>query len=153
MLAWLSRASIGIHTMVDEHFGINVVEFMVRSLFVMECKLIWIIGCGRDPCCSWLCWAFARYRCPIRWTNHRSYSLLTLLTNKPTSKCTFTPGYHATSPEEFAEAIHTVLTLPPVEELGIRDRARKLAVKKFSEEEFERAWNESGWKKWLWNSE
>ena len=60
MLAWLSRASIGIHTMVDEHFGINVVEFMVRSLFVMECELIWIIGCGRDPCCTWLCWAFAK---------------------------------------------------------------------------------------------
>ena len=32
MLDWLSRASIGLSTMVDEHFGINVVEFMVRSL-------------------------------------------------------------------------------------------------------------------------
>lgn len=30
MLAWLSKASIGLSTMVDEHFGINVVEFMVR---------------------------------------------------------------------------------------------------------------------------
>ena len=79
--------------------------------------------------------------------------LYSYITNKPTSKCTFTPGYHATSPEEFAEAIHTVLTLPLVEEVAIRDRARKLAVKKFSEEEFEKAWNESGWKKWLWNSE
>ena len=32
MLAWLSRASIGLSTMVDEHFGINVVELMVRFL-------------------------------------------------------------------------------------------------------------------------
>ena len=32
MLGWLSRSSIGISTMVDEHFGINVVEFMVSSV-------------------------------------------------------------------------------------------------------------------------
>ena len=30
VLDWLSRASIGLSTMVDEHFGINVVEFMAR---------------------------------------------------------------------------------------------------------------------------
>jgi len=30
VLDWLSRASIGLSTMVDEHFGINIVEFMVR---------------------------------------------------------------------------------------------------------------------------
>ena len=32
LLAWLARASVGLSTMVDEHFGINVVEFMVRCL-------------------------------------------------------------------------------------------------------------------------
>jgi alpha-1,2-mannosyltransferase len=31
MLAWLGRASVGLNTMLDEHFGINVVEFMVRA--------------------------------------------------------------------------------------------------------------------------
>ena len=31
MLGWLSHSSIGLSTMVDEHFGINVVEFMVSS--------------------------------------------------------------------------------------------------------------------------
>jgi alpha-1,2-mannosyltransferase len=30
ILAWLARASVGLSTMVDEHFGINIVEFMVR---------------------------------------------------------------------------------------------------------------------------
>lgn len=30
ILELLGEASIGINTMVDEHFGINVVEFMVR---------------------------------------------------------------------------------------------------------------------------
>ena len=33
VLAWLSRASIGLSTMVDEHFGINIVEFMVCTSF------------------------------------------------------------------------------------------------------------------------
>jgi len=29
ILEWLSKASIGLSTMVDENFGINIVEFMV----------------------------------------------------------------------------------------------------------------------------
>jgi alpha-1,2-mannosyltransferase len=29
----LGEASIGLNTMVDEHFGINVVEFMVSPIF------------------------------------------------------------------------------------------------------------------------
>jgi alpha-1,2-mannosyltransferase len=29
----LGEASIGLNTMQDEHFGINVVEFMVSTLF------------------------------------------------------------------------------------------------------------------------
>lgn len=29
-MALFGKASIGLHTMVDEHFGITVVEFMVR---------------------------------------------------------------------------------------------------------------------------
>ena len=31
ILSWLSRAGIGLSTMIDEHFGINVVEFLVGS--------------------------------------------------------------------------------------------------------------------------
>lgn len=31
MLKWLSKASIGLSTMVDEHFGISVVEFMAAG--------------------------------------------------------------------------------------------------------------------------
>lgn len=29
--AWLARSKIGLHTMLDEHFGIGVVEYMVLS--------------------------------------------------------------------------------------------------------------------------
>ncbi|KAI6027795.1 glycosyltransferase family 4 protein [Pisolithus microcarpus 441] len=32
VLEWLSRSSIGLSTMVDEHFGINIVEFMAAGL-------------------------------------------------------------------------------------------------------------------------
>lgn len=32
LLSLYGRASIGLSTMVDEHFGINVVEMMVRTL-------------------------------------------------------------------------------------------------------------------------
>lgn len=33
MLSWQARASIGLSTMVDEHFGINVVEFMACFIY------------------------------------------------------------------------------------------------------------------------
>lgn len=29
LVRWLGKASIGVSSMIDEHFGINVVEFMV----------------------------------------------------------------------------------------------------------------------------
>lgn len=29
LVKWLGKASIGVSAMIDEHFGINVVEFMV----------------------------------------------------------------------------------------------------------------------------
>lgn len=32
MLGWLRRASVGLSTMIDEHFGINVVEFMAAGV-------------------------------------------------------------------------------------------------------------------------
>jgi len=32
VLSWLSRSSVGLSTMVDEHFGINVVEFMAAGV-------------------------------------------------------------------------------------------------------------------------
>ena len=32
MLGWLARASVGLSTMADEHFGISVVEFMAAGV-------------------------------------------------------------------------------------------------------------------------
>jgi len=113
MLNWLSRASIGISTMVDEHFGINVVELMAAGV-------IPVAHASAGPLLD----------------------IIVPFHGQPT-------GFHATTPETFAVALHKVLTLPPADELALRQRARTWAVQKFSEEEFEKGWNESEWKKWL----
>jgi hypothetical protein len=54
-------------------------------------------------------------------------------------------GYHAKTPEEFASRIHEALTLSPEEDLAIHQRARTWAVQRFSEAEFEAAWEASEW--------
>ena len=59
-------------------------------------------------------------------------------------------GFHAVTCEEFADAIQTVLTLSPYDESCMRWRARAWAVQRFSEEEFEKGWNQSGWRTWLY---
>jgi hypothetical protein len=57
----LGEASIGLNTMQDEHFGINVVEFMVRHLLLdllyVETGLI--AGRWIDPYCPRFCWTSA----------------------------------------------------------------------------------------------
>lgn len=58
-------------------------------------------------------------------------------------------GYHANTTEEFADALANVLSLSSEEGLALRHRARIWAIQRFSEEEFERGWNASGWKEWL----
>lgn len=110
MLGWLAKASIGLSTMVDEHFGINVVEFMAAGL-------IPIAHASGGP---------------LR-------DIIVPFNGLPT-------GYHAKAPAGFADAIHTALTLPAEEQFALRLRARTWAVQRFSEEEFEKEWNESGWK-------
>jgi alpha-1,2-mannosyltransferase len=58
-------------------------------------------------------------------------------------------GYHATTAESFAEALHNALSLSSGEDKAIRERARESAVKRFSEEEFVKGWDLSGWKEWV----
>jgi hypothetical protein len=54
-------------------------------------------------------------------------------------------GFHATTAETFADAIHQALSLSPAPQLAMRKAARALAVHKFSLEEFERGFGE-GWR-------
>ncbi|EKM49810.1 glycosyltransferase family 4 protein [Phanerochaete carnosa HHB-10118-sp] len=113
MLRWLSRSSIGLSTMVDEHFGINIVEFMAAGV-------IPVTHASGGPL----------------------NDIVVPFNGKPT-------GFHATSPDEYADHFHTIFRMSPDEELELRLRARTWAVQRFSNEEFEKGWNDSGWKKWL----
>ncbi|KIK67311.1 glycosyltransferase family 4 protein [Collybiopsis luxurians FD-317 M1] len=115
MLAWLARASIGLHTMLDEHFGINVVEFMAAGLIPVAHK-----------------------------SGGPLQDIVVPFNGEPT-------GYHADSVETFSEALHTALSLSSSEDIAVRQRARTWAVQRFSEEEFEKGWNASGWRSYLFS--
>jgi len=113
VLEWLSNASIGLSAMVDEHFGINVVEFMAAGV-------IPVAHASGGPLKDII----------VPFNGERT-------------------GFHALTTDEFAEAFQTVLSLSPEEEAAMRWRARAWAVQRFSEEEFERGWNQSGWRSYL----
>ncbi|KAM6494268.1 mannosyltransferase [Amanita muscaria] len=113
VLDWLRRSSIGLSTMVDEHFGINVVEFMAAGM-------IPVAHASGGPLMD----------------------IVVPYEGGPT-------GFHARDSDSFAEALHNALSLSNAEELAMRERARKWAVQRFSEEEFVKGWDSSGWLSWL----
>ncbi|ORY31017.1 hypothetical protein BCR39DRAFT_527796 [Naematelia encephala] len=96
----LGEASIGLNTMQDEHFGINVVEFMAAGL-------IPIVHASAGP----------KMDIVVPFHGQRT-------------------GYQATTPSDFAEAIHSALSLPIEEQLRMRKAARGAAVDRFSESGF-----------------
>ena len=55
-----------------------------------------------------------------------------------------TAGFHAKTPEEFAEALHQALSQSRDQSTRMRKAARALAVEKFSEKRFDEGW-EKGW--------
>jgi alpha-1,2-mannosyltransferase len=58
-------------------------------------------------------------------------------------------GYHALTPTTFSAAMHEILMLSFDEQLALRSRARRLAVERFSEQEFVKGWDSCGWKTFL----
>ncbi|KAB5595180.1 Alpha-1,2-mannosyltransferase [Ceratobasidium theobromae] len=108
VLSWLAGASIGTNTMIDEHFGINVVEFMAAGL-------IPVVHASGGPLGD----------------------IVVPYEDQPT-------GYHATDAASFAEAFHQALSLPAPEALIMRQRARALAIERFSTDRFEKGWAR-GW--------
>ncbi|KAF8627395.1 hypothetical protein AX17_006210 [Amanita inopinata Kibby_2008] len=113
VLDWLRRSSIGFSTMIDEHFGINVVEFMAAGM-------IPVAHASGGPL----------------------KDIITPYEGGPT-------GFHAQDSDSFAEVLHQALNLSPAEDLAMRERARKWATQRFSEEEFVKGWNSSNWQNWL----
>ncbi|KAI6039650.1 glycosyltransferase family 4 protein [Pisolithus marmoratus] len=113
VLNWLSRSSIGLSTMVDEHFGINIVEFMAAGL-------VPLVHASGGPL----------------------HDIVVAYQSQPT-------GFHAKTPGEFASALHEILTMDPAQAKALRERGRRWATERFSEEEFVRGWEKSGWRSHL----
>ncbi|KAL4066395.1 glycosyltransferase family 4 protein [Scleroderma yunnanense] len=113
VLQWLSRSSIGLSTMVDEHFGINIVEYMAAGLIPLT------HASGG----------------PLR-------DIVVPYRSQPT-------GFHAKTPGEYSAAMHQILTMDAVQERAYRERARRWAVQKFSEDEFIKGWEKSGWRRYV----
>jgi glycosyltransferase involved in cell wall biosynthesis len=139
--------------MVDEHFGINIVEYMVRILYVHL----------RLP-------SFVRYFGPfsplsinlkvltltlpslqaaglIPITNASGGPYLDIAIPHPTSG--LPTGFHCNTEEEYADAFWEVFRMDKGDEVEMRKRARGWAVQAFSEEQFVRSWDESGWMEWM----
>lgn len=137
--------------MVDEHFGINVVEFMVcvSSFCNILAGFDKVLGCRCNTRRSCVWWSVKRHcRTCQRETN--GWECLPMYVVENTYSCPSPPtGYHAKSIEEFAEALGEALSLSTEDEIALRRRARTWAVQRFSEEEFEKGWNASRWKDYL----
>ena len=58
-------------------------------------------------------------------------------------------GFHAKDAEGFARVLNGALYLSDAEALAMHERGRASAVARFLEQEFEKAWDASRWKKWF----
>lgn len=113
VLDWMSKADVGISTMVDEHFGINIVELMAAGV-------IPVAHASGGPL----------------------EDIIVPFEDKPT-------GFHAETTKEFADVMLYVINMKHNERVQMATRARKSVTQRFSEVEFEKAWNASGWRRFL----
>lgn len=133
VLERLRTASIGISTMRDEHFGINVVEFMAAGLITVSHK-------SAGP---WLDIAVPSANCPLPANADKS----TTESAEPKAQPT---GYHADTVEQFASVLATIFdqqVKQPDEVLAMRTAARDRAQRVFGREAFVQSWNAELWSK------
>eukprot|EP00277_Geminigera_cryophila_P004139 CAMPEP_0179416576 /NCGR_PEP_ID=MMETSP0799-20121207/6874_1 /TAXON_ID=46947 /ORGANISM="Geminigera cryophila, Strain CCMP2564" /LENGTH=468 /DNA_ID=CAMNT_0021189461 /DNA_START=76 /DNA_END=1478 /DNA_ORIENTATION=- len=102
---WLRRAKIGLHTMVNEHFGINIVEFMAAG----------VVPIAHDS-------GGPRADIVVEWQGSAT-------------------GKLASCAQSYAQAIHTILALPP-KELTNMQLAARASVSRFSDATFQKAFYE-----------
>lgn len=125
----LGQASVGLNTMMDEHFGINVVEFMVHplslSFYTLQLTCPDIQAAGLIPVVH----ASAGPLLDIVVPFHNQHT-----------------GFRATTAASFAEAMYQAMTMSDKEAVKMRKAARQAAEEKFSEKRFEEGW-EKGWKR------
>ncbi|GAA5985355.1 hypothetical protein JCM11641_006375 [Rhodosporidiobolus odoratus] len=122
----MGRASVGLHTMVDEHFGIGVVEFQAAGLIPLA-------HASAGPLLDIL----LPYPSPIPGiTGFLAPSPLPLLA----------PNIKLSQPElamQFAKQLEKIVQMDEGEQDGIRERARESAGVRFGERVFERGWREA----------
>ncbi|KAJ2907916.1 asparagine-linked glycosylation protein [Coemansia aciculifera] len=112
VLDWLRSAKVGVHTMRDEHFGINIVEMMAAGLLTIAHdsagpKLDIIVPAIRAP-----------------WDD-----------KVPEGAA----GFVATSVDDFAGAMAMALTADDRLANGVQSAARSVVTSKFSEDAFKSA--------------
>ncbi|SNX84692.1 related to ALG11 - required for asparagine-linked glycosylation [Melanopsichium pennsylvanicum] len=131
ILERLKNASIGISTMKDEHFGINVVEFMAAGLITVSHK-------SAGP---WLDIAYPSENHPIGLNmNHDENQEVQIQST----------GYHAQSTQEFASILSSILNQQrtnPKKILQIRSAARQRAHSTFATNAFIKSWQIHLWSK------
>lgn len=54
-------------------------------------------------------------------------------------------GYHALTPDEFADQAYEILSLPPQEQVAVRTRARRRAQETFGTDSFQSSWRRHLW--------
>ncbi|BGP33837.1 asparagine-linked glycosylation protein [Rhodotorula toruloides] len=118
---WMEKASVGLHTMVDEHFGITVVEFQAAGLIPLA-------HASAGPSLDIL-------------LPSPSGTPTGFLAPSPSS-----PSSPSTSlPAAFAAQLEYILTLPADEQDRIREAARRNAQERFLVRRFEEGWM-NGWR-------
>jgi alpha-1,2-mannosyltransferase len=120
MLEWMSKASVGVNGMWNEHFGIGVVEYQAAGL-------ISVVNNSGGP----------------------KLDIVVEVDGKPTGtfitstsldeRTNIQLGFHATTSDEYADGFRKALSLAPQETLAMRHRARKSA-ERFTDRGFADQW-------------
>jgi alpha-1,2-mannosyltransferase len=120
MLEWMSKASVGVNGMWNEHFGIGVVEYQAAGL-------ISVVNNSGGP----------------------KLDIVVEVDGKPTGtfitstsldeRTNIQLGFHATTSDEYADGFRKALSLSPQETLAMRHRARKSA-ERFTDRGFADQW-------------
>ncbi|KAL7557275.1 hypothetical protein ACA910_016239 [Epithemia clementina (nom. ined.)] len=115
---WLSKSSMGIHTMWNEHFGIGIVEMMAAGLVVIAHN-------SGGPKSDII---VADYPSDDKRMTHDVDDI-------PFHPRPQRTGFLASTADEYAESIHQILTMDPEQEEQIRERARMSSLR-FSDNVF-----------------
>ncbi|GAA5874450.1 hypothetical protein JCM1840_000784 [Sporobolomyces johnsonii] len=127
LLGLLSTAGVGLHTMVDEHFGITMVEFQAAGLITLAHAsagpLLDIIVPYSPPSPSSLAPGPTGFLAP-----------------PPSSSSSSSSSSPPDLPEAFARQLEHILLLSEQEQSEIRERARMSAGERFGTDVFEQGW-------------